>query len=306
MSATPSEAGGAGATGAAGAAGTAGVGGPAGRVLAHPAVDVLRVLGVSRSTGAVELRGEPGGTIYLHEGDITYAEAPGTPRILEPGVTDRGDYAAAVRTARIENRRILLKAPHGPTDRPLFRPGRRHWTGLACRLGVDAVLAEVERHAAALASVGGGPDGEIRACALPRGGQVVLSAQEWEVVAGLDGATTPRMLAWRSRLPLTTTVRVAASLVAAGVCTESPTTSPPPAPPPEAPAASSPVRSAALATTSPAPPPAPVPAAAALPRRAPGGTGVPASSLPTGAPFGADDANRLMAQRLLDGLRQLP
>ena len=354
MSATRPGAGRAGAAGA-GAAGAVGVGGPAGPVLLHPAVDVLRVLGVSRSTGAVELRGEPGGTIYLHEGDITYAEAPGTPRVLEPGVTDRVDYAAAVRAAVLETGLILLTAPYGATDRPLFRPGRRHWTGLACRLGVDDVLASVARAAAGLASLGGGPDGEVRTCALPRGGQVVLSAEAWEVVAGLDGVTTPRRLAWRSRLPLTTTVRVIASLVEAGVCAPVPTgppatgppptatgpppgperpatgppateplateplatapteagttapssTTPPPAPPPEVPAAASPVRSAALAT-SPAATTAPVPAAAALPRRAPGRTGVPASTLPAAGPLGGDDANRLMAQRLLDGLRQLP
>jgi len=332
MAATLPGAGGAGAAGA-GAAGTVGVGGPAGQVLVHPAVDVLRVLGVSRSTGAVELRGEPGGTIYLHEGDITYAEAPGTPRVLEPGVTDRVDYAAAVRAAVLETGLILLTAPYRATDRPLFRPGRRHWTGLACRLGVDDVLASVARAAAGLASLGGGPDGEVRTCALPRGGQVVLSAEAWEVVAGLDGVTTPRRLAWRSRLPLTTTVRVVASLVEAGVCAPVPTGSPatgppptatgpppateppatdapasstsPPVPPPDGPAATSPVRSAALAT-SPAATTAPVPAAAALPRRAPGGTGVPASTLPAAGPLGGDDANRLMAQRLLDGLRQLP
>jgi hypothetical protein len=324
----------------------------------HPAADVLRVLAISRSTGALDIRGEPGGTIYLHEGDITFAEAPGTPRVLQPGVTERRDYSAAVRAAILETGLILLTAPHRTADRPLFRPGRRHWTGLACRLGVEAVLAEVERQAADLAMLGVGPDGEIRLSGLRRGEQVVLSAAEWEVVARLDGSQTPRALACRSRAPLTATVRAAASLVAAGVCApvearaswpppggwDGPPTVPaaptaptapqappvppvppvPPAPPtsfaspapatprapevPDAvPPASPPDPPTALALPPPAGAPAPVPAAVALPRRAPGGTGVPpASPRMPGPGRRSEEATRVVTERLLDGLRRLP
>jgi hypothetical protein len=318
----------------------------------HPAADVLRVLAIGRSTGALDIRGEPGGTIYLHEGDVTFAEGPGTPRVLQPGVTDRQDYAAAVRAAIVETGLILLTAPHRTADRPLFRPGRRHWTGLACRLGVDAVIAEVERRAAGLAMLGVGPDDEIRLRGLRRGEQVVLSAAEWEVVARLDGSETPRALACRSRAPLTATVRAAASLVAAGVCApvaargswpppggwDGPPTAPtaptaprvppvppvPPAPPtslaspapatpraPEAPdavpPASPPDPPTALALSPPAGAPAPVPAVVALPRRAPGGTGVPPASprMPGPGPR-SEEATRVVTERLLEGLRRLP
>jgi hypothetical protein len=43
----------------------------------HPVADVLRVLSVSRSSGALEVRGLRSGTFFLYEGDITYAEAAG-------------------------------------------------------------------------------------------------------------------------------------------------------------------------------------------------------------------------------------
>src|SRR4029450_12763019 len=102
--------------------------------LTTPARDVVLVLGTSRSTGALEIRGVPGGTIFLHEGDVTYAEAPGSPAVPEPAGTPGPAWGDPVRAAVRESGLILLTAP-APGERPLFRPGRRHWTGSRFRLG---------------------------------------------------------------------------------------------------------------------------------------------------------------------------
>jgi hypothetical protein len=282
--------------------------------LDNPAADVLRVLAVSRSTGALDIRGVPAGTIFLHEGDVTYAEAPGT-AVPEPAVTPGRDpaFGEAVRAAVFETGLLLLTAPRGRGERPLFRPGRRHWTGATCRLGVDAVLSEVERRAARLADLGVPPDAEIRLRGLRRGRRVVLTAEEWRVVTALDGVGTPRALAWRSGTSLTAAVRAVASLVQSGICQAVPEAVPetvpetvPDVPVPEA------VPLVPDAVTSPPEPPggpaAPV-APPALPRRARAGVSLPPPPSPapaserTGEWSLADKVE--LAERVLAGLRRL-
>jgi hypothetical protein len=276
--------------------------------LDNPAADVLRVLAVSRSTGALEIRGVPAGTIFLDEGDVTYAEAPGTPAVPEPSAGPGADpgpaFGDAVRAAVVETGLLLLTAPPVRGERPLFRPGRRHWTGTACRLGVDTVLTEVERRAARLADLGVPPDAEIRLRGLRRGRRVVLTADEWRVVAALDGVQTPRALAWRSGTSLTAAVRAVASLVRAGVCQAD-------AAAPAAPAAVVPPPAAPQVE------PAPVLAPPSLPRRTRAGTVLPPAPSPSppaemtaaamdgwAAPGSLADRVEI-AERVLAGLRRL-
>jgi hypothetical protein len=283
--------------------------------LDNPAADVLRVLAVSRSTGALEIRGAPAGTIFLLDGDVTFAEAPGSPAVPEPGSLAGQAFDAAVRDAVVESGLILLTAP--ARERPLFRPGRQYWTGHSFRLGVDAVLSEVERRAARLADLGVEPDAGIRLRGLRRGRPVVLTAEQWGLVAALDDVETTRSLAWRSGTSLTAAVRAVASLLRAGVCQA---VSPPP---PPVPAAPPPV---------PAPPPvAPAPAAVVtpLPRRPRGRTQLPPgphrpggpsrsvapsgsvglagprAAVPTGWADFRDEGRVVLAERLLAGLRRL-
>jgi hypothetical protein len=279
--------------------------------LDNPAADVLRVLAVSRSTGALEIRGVPAGTIFLAEGDVTYAEAPGTPGVPEPPAGPGADpgpaFGDAVRAAVVETGLLLLTAPPVRGERPLFRPGRRHWTGTACRLDVDTVLAEVERRAARLADLGVPPDAEIRLRGLRRGRRVVLTADEWRVVAALDGVQTPRALAWRSGTSLTAAVRAVAALVRAGVCQADAAA---PAEPPAAPQVEPPP---AAPQVWPAPPPTPP----SLPRRTRAGTVLPPAPAPSppaemtagdmgGWPAPGSPADRVeIAERVLAGLRRL-
>jgi hypothetical protein len=228
------------------------------RHLEHPAADVLRVLAVSRSTGALEIRGAPGGTIFLHDGDVTFAEAPGAPRVPEPDTTGRRAFVSAVRDAVLETGLILLTAPPGG-ERPLFRPGRSDRTGAACRFGVDAVLAEVERRAAGLADLGVAPDAGLRLRGLRRGRSVVLTADQWALVAAFDGVETPRRLAWRSGRSLSATVSAIAALVRDGAVAPAEPAPGPPVTPATAPSPFPPTSPLPLATPDAATPDAATP-----------------------------------------------
>jgi len=182
----------------------------------HPAVDVLRVLAISRSSGALEVRGAPGGAFFLHEGEVTYAETLGVPPIPESGGSDP-ELPSMIRSTILEAGVEMLSGPQTAAERPLFRPGRRHWTGLRCRMAVEHLLAEISDLISSFARHGVRPDDEIRLCWLPRGRNVVIDAQQWAITGRLTGAQSPRTLARRSGLPLTATLTSIAALISAGV-----------------------------------------------------------------------------------------
>lgn len=95
----------------------------------HPAIDVLRVLAISRSSGALEVRGVPGGAFFLHEGEVTYAETIGVPPVPESSEPDP-ELPELIRSTILEAGVEMLTAPRVDGDRPLFRPG--DGTGPAC------------------------------------------------------------------------------------------------------------------------------------------------------------------------------
>jgi len=182
----------------------------------HPAIDVLRLLAISRSSGALEVRGVPGGAFFLHEGEVTYAETLGVPAVPESGKADP-ELPAIIRSTIFEAGVEMLSARRAEGDRPLFRPGRRHWTGLSCRVAVEHLLAEITDLIGHFARLGVGPDDEVRLCWLPRGRTVVIDAQQWALTGRLTGSQSPRSLARRSGIPLTATLAGIASLISAGV-----------------------------------------------------------------------------------------
>jgi hypothetical protein len=182
----------------------------------HLTADVLRVLAVSRSSGALEIRGTPSGTIFLHKGEVTYAEALGIPPIQQSSIMDPR-LQSTIYSAVVEAGLILLTGPNPDGERPLFRPGREHWTGLTCRLDVETLLVEINQQMHSFKKLGVEPDDEVRLCELPRGRSMVLSRQQWTLVAQLSGAQTARSLAWGSAEPLGATIAAVASLVGAGV-----------------------------------------------------------------------------------------
>jgi hypothetical protein len=182
----------------------------------HPAVDVLRVLAVSRSSGSLEIRGTPGGTFFLHEGDVTFAEVVGIPPVLDVGGAD-WRLSSAIRETIIDTGLALLTGPDPDAERPLFRPGRRHWTSLICQLEVEWLLAEIARRLTDFTGLGVEPDDDVRLCSLRPGRAVVLDREQWVLAARMSGPQTARSLAWRSGIPIGATISNLASLVAAGV-----------------------------------------------------------------------------------------
>lgn len=186
------------------------------RQIEHPAADVLRVLAVSRSSGALEIRGPRGGTLFLYKGDLTYAEAPGVPELMESGSADPR-LTAAIRDSMVEAGLALLTGPIPATERPLFRPGRQHWTGLRCRVGVEDLLDEIADQVEVFAELGVDPDNEVRLCELPAGRTAILSREQWALAAEMSGRQTARSLAWRLGAHFAATVSNLAALLGAGV-----------------------------------------------------------------------------------------
>ncbi|GAB3264877.1 DUF4388 domain-containing protein [Kineosporia babensis] len=182
----------------------------------HPAIDVLRVLAISRSSGALEVRGVPGGAFFLHEGEVTYAETIGVPPIPETSQADP-ELPGLIRSTILEAGVEMLSGPRVEGDRPLFRPGRRHWTGLRCRIAVEHLLAEITDLIGRLRRLGVDPDDEVQLCWLPRGRTVVIDAQQWALTGRLTTADSPRSLARRSGIPLTATLASIAAMISAGV-----------------------------------------------------------------------------------------
>ena len=287
-----------------------------GRPTQNPAVDVLRVLAVSRSSGALEIRGSRSGVFFLQDGHVSYAEALGIPLEQKFAVGDPR-LPPSIENAIVDAGTVLLTGDFSDAERPLFRPGRRHWSGNTCLIDVEDLLTRMDQQISGFTVLGVEPDDEVRLCPLSAERTVILDREQWSLAAEISGPQTVRSLAWRLGLPLRTVITTAAALVAAGVMQRDP-----PAP--------------ALPAPSPGPPPAgpaPMPLSPEqteatglremrLPHRVPGSTPMPDLRMggrsrppPTSTPGSAaarpptpDDEladNRALALRLLEGLRRL-
>lgn len=186
------------------------------RQIEHPVADVLRVLAVSRSSGALEIRGVRGGTFFLHEGDITYAEALGVPPAEELDTADPW-LPSTIQSSIVEVGLTLLAGDSADGERPLFRPGRRHASGRMFRVEVNSLLTEIAQQMEKFTKLGVEPDDEVQLCGLPPGRMAVLNRQQWALAAEMFGPETARSLARRSGAPLSVTIETVASLVEVGV-----------------------------------------------------------------------------------------
>ncbi len=282
-----------------------------GRRSEHPAVDVLRLLGVSRSSGALEIRGARSGVIFLNQGFITFAEASGIPSVPESEADDP-QFPSIILSAVVEAGLTLLTDPQVGGDRPLFRPGRQHWTGLTCRIEVEYLLARINDELAAFSRLGVPPDEELQLVGLPRGRGVVLTLPQWAVAVQIRGPQTALSLARLTGNPLADVVGTLAALKSVGVVRSAPSIAPRPAgrptrtpKPPRPvlnPSAAAPVRPAGD------PPPVPLPPVT-LPHRVAGATTLPSSSQPRRRvqpmPESTPDSRQAIAIRVLEGLRRL-
>ncbi|MGW0201018.1 hypothetical protein [Nonomuraea sp. NPDC003201] len=181
---------------------------------------LLAGLAHERSTGALRLGRN--GTIFLHDGRVTYMECAQTPgverlltargrmteaalrglqadggcaRLLEEGPLTPGELQFAVLGAVLDAAFFLL--PISGT-RPKFRPGERHWLGGQWFFEVAGLVRECARRRAHLADVW--PSAEVdtlpvRPVPWLPGHGVTLTRVQWEVIVGADHKATPLELA---------------------------------------------------------------------------------------------------------------
>jgi hypothetical protein len=211
----------------------------------------LERLAEQRVSGVLEIDGNPAGTIYLNQGQITFARASWIPdlsarlpRVLVPSVASpdliaepdrpdrdigtelvqrqflsRPDLQAILRSIVVDAALVLMV----PFDRDAFvsdvrfaAPGA-HWAGAFSSLGVDSVLAEASKMAERVARYNLARTKPLQLCDLG-GPSAVLSREQWAVACAIDGTRSVQDLAWHCGLALYDAMERVGGLVQAGVC----------------------------------------------------------------------------------------
>ncbi|MGA5303679.1 DUF4388 domain-containing protein [Nucisporomicrobium flavum] len=178
-------------------------------------------------TGALVVGGPPGGTLYLVDGRVTYAEsaaAPGVGELLTAsGRLAPRTWQAALDTATSQARvgRVLLEQGHitqgelelcvlgatydaayfalAPAAAPVnFLDGAAHWLGDVVRVDAAAVVRESRRRARLLDDIF--PNVRIDTAAVtpvprPPRERITVTAAQWELLVHADGQRTPADLA---------------------------------------------------------------------------------------------------------------
>ncbi|MGW4948243.1 MarR family transcriptional regulator [Actinoplanes sp. NPDC004185] len=180
-----------------------------------------------RQTGALVVGGHPGGTVYLIEGQVSYAESAAAPGVGEL-LTASGRLAARTwqaaldaGTSRAQVGRLLLDQGHltqgelelcvlgatydaayfalSPASAPVdFLDGAAHWLGPIVRVDPAAVAREARRRARLLDEIYPHPQLDTAAVIpVPRPPveRVTLTAAQWELLVHADGQRTPADLA---------------------------------------------------------------------------------------------------------------
>jgi hypothetical protein len=192
---------------------------PPGRLL-------TQVAGEGR-TGALVVGGQPGGTVYLSEGHVTYAESPaapgagelltasgrlagrtwqaaldaGTPRarvgalLVEHGHLTQGELELCVLGAIYDAGFFALSPAAAPVE---FSDGVVHWLGTVVRVDPHAVARESGRRARLLDQIL--PDSRVDTAPVnpvprPPLERITLTALQWELLVHADGQRTPADLA---------------------------------------------------------------------------------------------------------------
>jgi hypothetical protein len=180
-----------------------------------------------RQTGALVVQGHPGGTVYLLEGLVTYAESPAAPGVgelltasgrlagrtwqaaldagtsrgrvgellLKQGHLTRGELELCVLGAIYDAAFFALSATGAPVE---FLPGATHWLGPVIRVDPAAVNREARRRAKLLDEIF--PHPEVDAAPVipvprPPVERVTVTALQWELLLHADGQRTPADLA---------------------------------------------------------------------------------------------------------------
>jgi hypothetical protein len=180
-----------------------------------------------RQTGAMVVGGQPGGTVYLIEGQVTYAESAAAPGVGEL-LTASGRLAARTwqaaldaGTSRAQVGQILLDQGHltqgelelcvlgatydaayfalSPASAPVdFLDGATHWLGQVVRVDPAAVTREARRRTRLLDEIYPHPQldtAPVIPVPRPPVERVTLTAAQWELLVHADGQRTPADLA---------------------------------------------------------------------------------------------------------------
>ncbi len=210
------------------------------------------MLAQQRASGALEISGNPGGTVFLSGGYLTFAESPVVPDLRSRLISSRrltadqwnevieGSQAHGGIGALLVSRDILtwgelrdllqsialdvLIALAVPLSaEPLmasirFWPRRSHWIGSLLRLDVTSALADAGQKAAPLARHNLRPEALPRLCDLNRS-WAVARPRPWAIAWQIDGRATIADLAWRNGFALGDTMELVGELIQAGLCT---------------------------------------------------------------------------------------
>ncbi|MFI5844354.1 DUF4388 domain-containing protein [Catenuloplanes sp. NPDC051500] len=187
----------------------------------------LSQLVTAGETGALHVDGDPGGVIYLTEGQVSYVEsaaAPGVGELLTTsGRLSAPTWDSAVSAGKDAHRvgRLLIEQGHltegelelcvlgviydaayfvlQPAAVPVrFAAGEQHWIGPVCRVDADVLSKETTRRRRLLDEVFDSSTldtAAVRPAPRPPVERVVLSALQYELLLAADGERTPAALA---------------------------------------------------------------------------------------------------------------
>ena len=205
-----------------------------------------------RASGALEISGNPGGSVFLSGGYLTFAESPAVPDLRSRLIssqrlsTEQWNQVAEANHAHggvgtlLVSREIItindlrallwsitvdaLVALATPLSAELdavgfkFWPRRSPWVGSLLRLDVASLLADVELRAERLAVHNIPAEAHPRWCDLSHPWAVVRNEQ-WAVACQSDGVVTVKDLAWRNGFSLCDAMEWVGELVQSGLCT---------------------------------------------------------------------------------------
>jgi hypothetical protein len=180
-----------------------------------------------RQTGALVVGGHPGGTVYVLEGRVIYAESPSAPGVgelltssgrlaartwqnaldlgtstarvgrllVELGHLTQGELELCVLGATYDAAYFVLAAEAAPTE---FLDGATHWLGPVVHIDPVAIGREVARRTRLLDEIF--PDQRVDTAAVspvprPPRERITLTAAQWELLVHADGQRTPADLA---------------------------------------------------------------------------------------------------------------
>ncbi|GIF34773.1 DUF4388 domain-containing protein [Actinoplanes utahensis] len=189
--------------------------------------DLLARVAGARQTGALVVKGHPGGAVYVLEGRVLYAESPAAPGVgelltssgrlagrtwqsaldlgtstarvgrllVEQGHLTQGELELCVLGATYDAAYFVLSDDAAPAE---FLAGAMHWLGPVVHIDAAAVEREVRRRIQLLDEIFPNPRIDVAPVipvTRPPRERVTVTAPQWEVLVHADGQRTPADLA---------------------------------------------------------------------------------------------------------------